>query len=499
MRVSHPKVALAGDQVVLSCDVAFDGEERSWWISAPKDLIRFMVPSLDPFLPLATLLASYLGQDLQLDQAISEQQAKGLTAASTMFTQWWGWSVPQIEISRTSAESDSGLRPSDLVQLSRSEPDSELRSSSKISGDQAGLLFTRGVDSTASLVAARNGSAARVTHLIGIDGLEPNHSPQVAAEVWADTQAVADLVGLPLIRLRTNLREQADMLLPWGSTHGAVLVGTGLSLSQMLGTLCISQTVTDSDDLPHGSSPNLDPMWSTDLTQVVAVHSGLNRVEKAAVVSTEPKLAAAIKVCWETDTRGNCGRCYKCLHTLTCFELVGASQLVEQAFDRPFSSSAIFQLAGPSSGVALQQVMEAIDEDHAELKEAWEDFLSRIQNGQRRGLAGLSPAARFAASGLELGTDDLVGWGANSVPIPVSLHECHSLSLSSANFERPIDWCVVDRNDSASVELAAELTDHWPEGAVLLVDADISGAPPSAVSRLLVASKVRCWLSAAPF
>ena len=61
--------------------------------------------------------------------------------------------------------------------------------------------------------------------------------------------------------------------------------------------------------------------------------------------------------------------------------------------------------------------------------------------------------------------------------------------------KRPIDWCLADRKGSGSVELAAELTDHWPTGAVLIVDAEISGVPPGAVSRLLSASKLRCWFS----
>lgn len=471
---------------MLSCTVALDGEEQTWWIAAPKELIRFVVPSLDPFLPLATLLASYLGQDLQIDQALSPKQADGLVSAAALFNEWWDWSVPNFKVDIITAKSASGASESDF-EMSVSSP-----------GDQAGLLFTRGIDSTASLVAALDGSSAAVTHLLGIDGLEPNHSPQVAAEVWVDTQAVADLVGLPLIRLRTNLREQADMFVPWGQTHGAVLLGTALLLSPMLGTLSISQTVTASDSVPHGSNISIDPMWSTDATQVLAVHSEMSRVQKAAVVATMPALAAAIKVCWVGDTRRNCGRCLKCLHTMTCFELLGASELIESAFERPLSAAAIFQLAGPSPAVALQQVIDAIDEDHAVLREAWEDYLSRIENGQRRGLAGLNPAARFAAVGRVLTPDQSVGWGAESLSIPVSLKDRHALCASSANFERSIDWCLADRWGTGSIELAAELTDHWPEGAVLIVDADISGAPPSAVSRLLAASTVRCWFSETP-
>ena len=487
MRVSEPRVSLDRDQAVLSCSVAFGSDERTWRVGVPKELIRFVAPAVDPFLPLATLLASYLGEDLQVDQTLSPTQIEGLTSAAALFAQWWDWSIPNLSGLQNAAvppsENATGFNPSAVTGPR---------------GDNAGLLFTRGIDSTASLVAALDGSSAPVTHLLGIDGIEPNHSPRVAAEVWADTQAVADLVSLPLIRLTTNLREEADRLLPWGQTHGAVLVGTALVLSPLLATLSISQTVDNSHAGPHGSTSRLDPMWSTDSTRVKAVHSEMDRVHKAALVATRPALAAAIKVCWEGDTRKNCGRCLKCLHTMTCFELLGASELVESAFHKPFSSEAIRQLAGPGPATSLQQVIDAIDEDHAVLREAWEDYLSRVENGQRRGLAGLNPSARFAAAGGSLSPEGLVGWGLHCQQIPLSLDERHRLCAMSTKAQAPIDWCLADRKDAGSVELAAELTDHWTAGAVLIVDAEISGAPPGAVSRLLSASKVRCWLSDSP-
>ena len=475
MRVLEPSLSLDQDQVRLSCGVVTSGEERSWQIGAPSDLVRFVAPSVVPFLPLATMLCSFLGEDLQIDQAISVAQLDGLRSAAELFAEWWGWSVPNIQVAVDPAPVPTGEH------------------------GQSGLLFTRGIDSTASLVAALDGSAPAVTQLIGIDGLEPNHSPLIAAQIWADTQAVADSVGLPLIRLRTNLREEADRFLPWGETHGAVLLGTALVLGPMLDRLSISQTVDAAHDGPHGSSARLDPMWSTATTQVVAAHPEMGRVQKAAVVATRPDLAAALKVCWQGDTRRNCGRCLKCLHTMTCFELLGAGELVESAFDEPFNPEAIRYLGGPSPAVALGQVVDAIGEDHVVLRQAWEDYLSRIANGERRGLAGLDPAARFATAGVPLSPQELVGWGSNARSIPLPLEQRHALCALTVDVQRPIDWCLADRKGSGSVELAAELTDHWLPGAVLIVDAEISGVPPGAVSRLLRASKLRCWFSEEAF
>ena len=471
MRVFEPSLSLDQDQVRLVCGVVISGEERSWQIGAPSEFVRFVAPSVVPFLPLATVLCSFLGEDLQIDQAISPAQLDGLRSAAELFAEWWGWSVPNIQVAVETAEVPTGEH------------------------GQSGLLFTRGVDSTASLVAALDGSAPAVTQLIGVDGLEPNHSPRLGAQIWADTQAVADSVGLPLIRLRTNLRDEADRFLPWGETHGAVLLGTALVLGPMLDRLCISQSVDLAHDGPHGSSARLDPMWSTATTQVVAVHPDMGRVQKAAVVATRPDLAVALKVCWQGNTRRNCGRCLKCLHTMTCFELVGAADLVESAFDEPFNPEAIRQLGGPSPAVALAQVVDAIGEDHVVLRQAWEDYLSRIANGDRRGLAGLDPAARFATAGGSLSPQELVGWGSNARSIPLPLEQRHALCALSVDVQRQIDWCLTDRKGSGSVELAAELTDHWLPGAVLIVDPESSGVSPGAVSRLLRASKLRCWFS----
>jgi hypothetical protein len=109
MRVFEPSLSLDQDQVRLVCGVVISSEERSWQIAAPSEFVRFVAPSVVPFLPLATVLCSFLGEDLQIDQAISPAQLDGLRSAAELFAEWWGWSVPNIQVAGETAEGLSAL------------------------------------------------------------------------------------------------------------------------------------------------------------------------------------------------------------------------------------------------------------------------------------------------------------------------------------------------------------------------------------------------------
>ena len=93
----------------------------------------------------------------------------------------------------------------------------------------------------------------------------------------------------------------------------------------------------------HGSRWDLDPLWSTEATTINHDAAELGKLGRAAIVSTDPIAMRHLKVCWAVDGPGNCGRCEKCLRTMTCLQIAGALDRTDR-FDTPLTIEAIMGL-----------------------------------------------------------------------------------------------------------------------------------------------------------
>jgi hypothetical protein len=77
---------------------------------------------------------------------------------------------------------------------------------------------------------------------------------------------------------------------------------------------------------PYGSSPVLDPLFSSESVRVHHDDLSLDRAGKIAFLAAQrPDLLPLLKVCYAEDRPDNCGRCGKCL--LTMCALVAADAL----------------------------------------------------------------------------------------------------------------------------------------------------------------------------
>jgi hypothetical protein len=468
MQLGQPRLEFGPREARVACDVVIAGEPRTWWIAVTGDDIGMLDLGPSAFVPSAVLLAAALGEDLTIEAPMSPLQLLHSHDAIELFGEWWGWSHP-------------------LVTAQVAEPPFS-------TGPEIGLLFTRGIDSMASLISGLDGGAEAATRLIGVDGLEPHHSPTVAAQVWQDTEAAARSVGVPIHRLTTNLRSETERFIRWEYAHGAVLIGASLAMGPLFRSILISSSNNEDYSRPFGSAPDLDVCWSTERTTICHTGQLMTRVQKVGLVASRPELATRLKVCWASDRRRNCGRCTKCMLTMTALSVVGAEYVIDAAFDGPLSLEAIRRLP-PLVGAVLAEVVEAIPDDRPDLRSAWLDYMSVQGNHERRGLAGLDPTRRFAEVGLTLRPDERVGWGVDARPMHVRAEARHDLAAAPARVQRPLRWCIAAHATPAAARLAASLTLHCGDGAVILTDALTPGLPPQAVGRLLQSAAVRYWWS----
>src|SRR6185503_7279803 len=98
----------------------------------------------------------------------------------------------------------------------------------------------------------------------------------------------------------------------------------GLMLRPMTGRVFIAATHTYAFLRPWGSSPLLDPLWSTEATRFVHDGAEATRCEKIMNWICRSELALEnLRVCLSNDDRYNCGRCEKCVRTMIPIYVAG--------------------------------------------------------------------------------------------------------------------------------------------------------------------------------
>jgi hypothetical protein len=189
------------------------------------------------------------------------------------------------------------------------------------SGDVA-VFFSGGVDSFYTLLK----HSKQISHLIFIIGFDvPLSDHALRSKVLGALEQAAQRLGLPLIKVETNLRHFADRYDYWELYHGAALASVALMLSATLSSIYVPASDTYADLYPWGSHPLLDPLWSTESLSIIHDGCEATRLTKTARLATSTVALETLRVCWRNPGSAyNCGRCEKCLRTMVALAAVEA-------------------------------------------------------------------------------------------------------------------------------------------------------------------------------
>lgn len=202
---------------------------------------------------------------------------------------------------------------------------SEQRRARRRDRPRRAAFFSRGVDSLFTAARAPSG-AGPLDALVFVDGLEPRHDDVVRAQERDLARASATRLGLPLVVVETNVRELFDpAAFDWEDAVGAGLASVALALAGGFDSVVIPSGDSYATVEPCGTSPLLDPLFSSSRLQVThdsLAHSRLGKV--GWMVSNRPDLLGDIKVCFKENRPDNCGRCGKCLLTMVCLQIHGS-------------------------------------------------------------------------------------------------------------------------------------------------------------------------------
>ena len=412
-------------------------------LEAPRGLLGGLDVGLTAFLPIVAVAAAARGEDLDVEGPVSPAVLAGTRRNLTTMAGWWGWREPAIR-------------------AEEAEPDTPQP------GRGSGLFFSRGIDSWSSLLTLQ-AEGTPPTHLLTIRDIELPRDADVHAQVVAETRRVATALGLPLVELSTDSRALLDPTDDWTRTHGAVLAGFALLLRPLLARTYVAGTHGPRSQVPWGSHPDLDPGWSSESTELVHHQADLDRTEKVAIVARSQTALDALLVCWEGGGASNCGRCAKCLRTMTALQVVGALDRAT-TFDAPLTAEAVRYAPSPDTPSFVAELLTSLPP--GELRAAWERHLPTDRPGRRLvtpptiAVAGESYRSRvngaLAAIGAradpaDSGPDLVLGWEPGMVPLRPAAGTHRAVRGHIAGHAvRTVPWVVADLSDQF------QRNDPWP-------------------------------------
>jgi hypothetical protein len=290
------------DAVERSARVRFAEREARLAVAVPPELAGDPEDA-SPFVPVALLPAMVCGEDLHVDAPVSPRLVRGATRAAELYG---AWAPPLREATIEAAE------------------EREARGS----GSEIACFFSRGVDSTYSAAVPRT-YPGPLSRLIFINGFELTHDRSVRAEEIRRARVTAERIGLPLTVASASFHDLTTQVI--GDSDDNTIAGlamVGLASAGALGTVVVPSGDSTVTLGPYGSSPVIDPLFSTEGVRIEHDSVALGRVRKGLWIAHErPDLLRQLKVCFNENRPDNCGRCAKCL--LTMGTLIAAGRLAE--------------------------------------------------------------------------------------------------------------------------------------------------------------------------
>jgi hypothetical protein len=216
-------------------------------------------------------------------------------------------------------------------------------------------FFSGGVDSAYTLLKHFD----EIDTIIFVHGFDiPLANQTLRTKASEAIKTTAYRLGKELIEVETNLRDFSNLYVDWGRDyHGSALASIALLLAQQFKKFYIPATYTYENLFPRGSHPLLDPLWSTERTQIVHDGCEASRTEKIKLISKNDVIMKHLRVCWEN--RGgayNCCKCEKCLRTMVSLAIIGSLEECP-TFPQPLDLSLV-------AGMEINEHLKVFVEDN---------------------------------------------------------------------------------------------------------------------------------------
>ena len=309
-----------GDKTKISATVIWENCDR------PNESVFFettakyrddLIINPNSWLLACTLPAMRYGEErIKIDAPISPELKDGLTNSMRCLIDWHGGDRKVIKIEA----------PIEKEVLFLDKP------------ERAAALFSGGIDALAMVRDNHLNFASDHPRYIK-DGIlvygvlegENEYDPSFQNVVNA-VDTMAEDAGIELIQVHTNAYAHFRDLDPdfsfWRfEYHGSFLAAIAHAFAPRFSYASIASTYDFANLEPWGSHPLLDPLYSTTNLRVRHENAALSRLEKTKLVGEWDVALKHLRVCNEKESYSqgnyNCGKCEKCVRTMTAFLSLG--------------------------------------------------------------------------------------------------------------------------------------------------------------------------------
>lgn len=330
--------------------------------------------SAAPMLPLACAVAVWANARVRVDGEVAPSVAAATGALLDELGARFGATEARVDVAVGLSEQIATDPPSPRPSPSGGAPHQL---------PTVGLFYTRGVDSASSLIAL----GSHVTALLGLDWVDRPYADDGQAQIWRGTERAAHERGLPLIRLSSNARQLLDPIRSWAHTHALVLMSLAQLVSPRFDEVVLSGAHRhDLAPRAFGNAPDVVNAWRTETLAMRSFDAADGRTAKTAIVGADDHARRHLLVCWEQPGDRNCGRCLKCVQSMSHALAAGVLDQVLPRFEHPLTVSAVEALAISSRDAETLAVLrELVDDlDDHPLGRAWQQFIAASDNAVRQ-------------------------------------------------------------------------------------------------------------------
>lgn len=354
------KVRDNDEGVVASAQINMPGADGEAWFQLPAGSTVDDEAAVDAFFIIGLILALGTDGSLEMQQAVSKRLLFNAESAQNILLSWYPKKLVPARLSVSARGKDKDPHV-----------------------DRTVTCFTGGVDSFDTLI--RNDED--VDALLYVHGFDISlHRTEIREATSEHLRDVAAMTGKELIEVSTNVRRFLNLAGKWPTiTHGAALSSVGHLISGQFGRQLIPASHTYTDTFAWGSHPLLDHLWSSDRLSIVHDGAGSTRVGKTRRLAQHPAARRHLRVCWQNTGKYNCGKCDKCVRTMTALSVTGVLPEFE-TFDSELPISAIsnLKISGISSLSFVQENLDYAEEQGAtEIAATLRDMIAQY-NAQKK-------------------------------------------------------------------------------------------------------------------
>ena len=284
---------------------------QTLFVETPSEFAGALVLDYDGFVAACAVPALFLGERrLAVPGDLCPRLADGLAFVMEIFRQWRGIRRPPVVL----------------------EPEEGFKSRYPAKNPRTAMLLSGGIDSLAMLRLNRlyyprdHPDAIQDGFLIeGFDLGGFGNQDTRLERMKSAVAAIAADAGVTVIPVVTNLVVlNPDVHFYVKQWHGGVLAAVTHLFAKRITRTCIGSTHDASTLAPWGSHPLTDPYFSSSRLQVVHEGAHLTRLEKTRYVADWDAGLHNLRVCFGNPVEDlNCGRCEKCLRTMTALLALG--------------------------------------------------------------------------------------------------------------------------------------------------------------------------------